>query len=91
MDQEIRELKKLYVGNLDYDLKIEEFKELFTGYGEVKDCFLVQGKGFGFCEFEDQESAEKAKEALDESLFQERTLKVNFAIPKSEKKKSFLR
>lgn len=87
MEKEIRETKKLYVGNLDYNLKNEELEELFKEYGTVKNCFVVAGKGFGFVEFETEEEAEKAKEALNESLFQERALTINYAIPK--KKSSF--
>ena len=80
-----RELKKLYVGNLDYSLKNEDLEELFKEYGTVKNCFIVKGKGFGFVEFETEEEASKAKDALDESLFQERALNINFALPKKNK------
>ncbi|MBU2597785.1 MAG: RNA-binding protein [Actinobacteria bacterium] len=72
---------KLYVGNLSYSVTSEELKELFSKHGEVKEVNIIEGKGFGFVEMSKQEEAEKAKEALNDSDFKGRTLRVDEARP----------
>jgi len=72
---------KLYVGNLTYSVTNEQLEELFSKYGEVKQVNIIEGRGFGFVEMSDHSEAEKAKEALDGSDFDGRTLKVDEARP----------
>jgi RNA recognition motif-containing protein len=76
---------KLYVGNLDYSVTKEKLEELFSNYGEVVQVKLFEGKGFGFVEMSDSTEAEKAKEALNGSDFEGRSLKVNEARPSKPK------
>lgn len=78
---------KLYVGNLPYSVGNEQLEELFANYGEVKEVRIIEGKGFGFVEMDSAEGAGKAKEALDGSDFEGRTLKVDEARPPREKPK----
>ena len=72
---------KLYVGNLSYSVTNEQLEELFANHGEVKQVNIIEGRGFGFVEMSDPSEAEKAKEALDGSDFDGRTLKVDEAKP----------
>jgi len=72
---------KLYVGNLSYSVTNEKLKELFSQYGEVKEVNVIVGRGFGFVEMSSPSEAEKAKEALNGSDLEERTLKVDEARP----------
>ncbi len=72
---------KLYVGNLKYSVTNEEIQDLFSSHGVVKSINVIEGKGFGFVEFEDDAAAEAAREALDGQDFQGRTLRVNEAHP----------
>ena len=72
---------KLYVGNLSYSVTNEQLQELFSNHGEVRHVNIIEGKGFGFVEMSNSSEAEKAKEALDGSDFQGRTLRVNEARP----------
>ena len=72
---------KLYVGNLSYSVTNEQLEELFNNYGGVKEVNIIEGKGFGFVEMSDIAEAEKAKEALDGSVFEGRTMKVDEARP----------
>jgi RNA recognition motif-containing protein len=72
---------KLYVGNLSYSATNEQLEELFSKHGEVKQVNIIEGRGFGFVEMSDPSEAEKAKEALDGSDFDGRTLKVDEAKP----------
>ena len=72
---------KLYVGNLDYSVTDEQLEELFSSHGKVQSAKVIGDKGFGFVELSDNGEAEKAKEALDGSSFEGRTLKVDEALP----------
>lgn len=72
---------KLYVGNLSYSVTSEQLSELFSAYGEVQNVNIIEGRGFGFVEMSNQSEAEKAKDALNNSEFQGRTLKVDEARP----------
>ncbi len=72
---------KLYVGNLTYSVTKERLEELFSNYGEVRQVNIIEGRGFGFVEMSNLSEAEKAKEALDGSDLEGRTLKVDEARP----------
>ena len=72
---------KLYVGNLSYSVTDEQLKELFSPHGKVQSANVIGNKGFGFVEMSDNAQAEKAKEALDGTDFEGRTLKVDEARP----------
>ena len=79
------QVSKLYVGNLSYSVTNEQLEELFASYGQVKEVRVIEGKGFGFVEMSNTAEAEKAKEALDGSDFEGRTLKVDEARPPKDK------
>lgn len=57
---------KLFVGNLNYNVKETDLKDLFDKYGEVKSVSIItdkysgQSKGFAFVEMAKAEDAEKA-------------------------------
>ena len=72
---------KLYVGNLKYSVTNEQLSELFAGYGEVKSVNIIEGKGFGFVEMSTAEEAQKAKDALNDTDFDGRPLKIDEARP----------
>jgi len=74
--------KKLYVGNLKYSITNEQLQELFAGYGEVQNVNIIEGKGFGFVEMSSVEEAEKAKDALNNTDFEGRPLKIDEARPR---------
>ena len=73
---------KLYVGNFVYATTDDQLRELFAEYGEVVDVNIIGNKGFGFVEMSSSEEAEAAKEALDGTEIQGRTLRVDEARPK---------
>ncbi len=70
---------KLYVGNLNYAATEEQLEELFGNYGTVKNVNIIDGRGFGFVEMAEPEEAESAKEALNDTDFQGRTLRIDEA------------
>ena len=77
--------KKLYVGNLSFDVNDQELEQAFSEYGEivsatvVMDRYTDRSKGFGFVEFAQEEDAQKAKEAMDGKDLKGRTIKVDEA------------
>ena len=82
--------KKVYVGNLVYDVSDKDLAEMFAPYGEVteaiviKDKYSGRSKGFGFVTFANDESATKAISEMNEKDFKGRALKVNEAKPMEE-------
>lgn len=72
---------KLYVGNINYSVTADQLKTLFSTYGEVKDVKIIEGKGFAFVEMTNQADAEKAKKALNSTVFEGRNLNVDEAKP----------
>ncbi|GAB7015605.1 RNA-binding protein [Methanogenium marinum] len=75
------ESSKLYVGNLTYSVTEAQLKEIFEDFGDVKDVRVIERKGFGFVEMGTVEEAEKAMEALNETEFEGRTLRIDEARP----------
>jgi RNA recognition motif-containing protein len=76
----------LYVGNLTYSVTEEQLEELFSNYGDVKEVRIIERKGFGFVEMSSPEEAEKAKEALNETVYEGRTMRVDEARPARPKR-----
>lgn len=82
--------KTIYVGNLPYRANESAIKELFEQYGNVQSVRLLKDRqtgkrrGFGFVEMEEN-GASKAIQSLNESEFQQRTLKVREAKERPEK------
>jgi RNA recognition motif-containing protein len=76
---------KLYVGNFSYSIVDSQLEELFSQFGQVKSVNVIGNKGFGFVEMSSNEEAEKAKEALDGSEFEGRTLRVDEARPQKSR------
>ena len=80
--------KSIYVGNLPWSATEEEVHSLFSAHGNVLSVKIVtdretgRARGFGFVEMEDSDAA-AAVEALDNSSFGGRTLRVNEARPKA--------
>ena len=80
--------KSIYVGNLPWSATEEQVQDLFTEYGNVLSVKLVsdretgRARGFGFVEMEDGD-ADAAIEALDNTNFGGRTLRVNEAKPRA--------
>jgi len=76
--------KKLFVGNLNFDVKDIELEELFKTAGKVITAEIVRffdkkSKGFGFVEMDTIEEAKAAMEKLNGTEFKGRKLIVNEA------------
>jgi RNA recognition motif-containing protein len=76
---------KLYVGNLPFEARDEELRELFAGFGAVASSKVIidnssgRSRGFGFVEFEDQAEGRAAIAAVHGKEFGGRSLVVNEA------------
>ena len=76
--------------NVSWSFTSDDLREAFEEAGTVVDAVIIfdkiraRSKGFGFVEFEDEETAAKAKEMFDGRDIGGRELKVDFAQPKSE-------
>jgi RNA recognition motif-containing protein len=83
--------KKLYVGNLDYQVTNASLEEMFTPFGTVRSAQVVQdrgtgsSKGFGFVEMADDQSAATAIRELNDKELGGRRLVVNEARPREER------
>ncbi len=79
--------KSIYVGNLPWSATEEEVQGLFATHGKVLSVKLItdretgRARGFGFVEMDDADAA-AAIEALDNSSYGGRTLRVNEARPR---------
>ncbi|KAM4047023.1 splicing factor, proline- and glutamine-rich isoform 1-T2 [Anomaloglossus baeobatrachus] len=70
---------RLFVGNLPTDITDDEFKKLFSKYGEPGEVFINKSKGFGFIKLETRALAEISKAELDDFPMRGRQLRVRFA------------
>ncbi|KAM6151863.1 cleavage stimulation factor subunit 2 [Rhynchocyon petersi] len=86
-----RSLRSVFVGNIPYEATEEQLKDIFSEVGPVVSFRLVydretgKPKGYGFCEFQDQETALSAMRNLNGRDFSGRALRVDNAA--SEKNK----
>jgi RNA recognition motif-containing protein len=83
------EVKTLYVGNLPYRANESAIRELFSEHGQVHSVRLMKDKhtgkrrGFGFVEMS-ATAADAAVTSLNDTEFQQRTLKVREAKERPE-------
>ena len=83
--------KKLYVGNLSYNVSSSDLEQLFAQYGAVRSAQVItdrdtgRSKGFGFVEMSDENAARAAIQGLHEKEHGGRALTVNEARPREER------
>jgi RNA recognition motif-containing protein len=83
--------KKLYVGNLSYDVDSSALEQLFGAHGTVQSAQIIsdrdtgQSKGFGFVEMGSDAEAQAAIAALNGQQHGGRALTVNEAKPKENR------
>lgn len=82
---------KLYIGNLNQTISIDELRELFGQHGDIKEIKLFKEKGFGFVEMTTQQEAESARSALNGFLHEGRPIKVDIARPPKKNKRNTFR
>ncbi|KAI7852238.1 hypothetical protein BDC45DRAFT_513787 [Circinella umbellata] len=91
--QQQTKFTNVYVKNLMPDIKEEELKELFGGFGPIVSVLIQRdengnSKGFGFVNFENHEDAERAVQQMNETEYIGRRLYVSRAQKKSEREEN---
>ena len=80
--------KKLYVGNLSYDVSSSDLEAMLSPHGTVQSAEVImdrdtgRSKGFGFVEMDSDAEAQAAIAALDGQDQGGRAIKVNEAKPR---------
>ena len=81
--------RKLYVGNLGFDVNQKDLEELFAQAGACESVAVItdretgQSRGFGFVEMSSSGEAARAIQQFDGQEFKGRPLKVNEAKERS--------
>ena len=87
--------RKLYVGNLPYEVGEADLQQLFAAAGTVetvnvmRDMATGRARGFAFVEMSSEADAQKAIDQLHDRPFGGRTLTVNEARPRPERSGGF--
>jgi RNA recognition motif-containing protein len=83
--------KKLYVGNLSYDVTDATLEQMFAAHGTVQSAQVImdrdtgRSKGFGFVEIGSDHEAQAAIQALNGQQVGGRSLTVNEARPREDR------
>ncbi len=83
--------KKLYVGNLSYDVTDSALEQMCTQYGTVESAQVImdrdtgRSKGFGFVEMKTDQEAQAAIAGLNGQMSGGRSLTVNEAKPREDR------
>lgn len=83
--------KKLYIGNLGYDVTDADLQQLLAQHGTVESAVVImdkmsgRSKGFGFVEMSSDAEAQAAIAALNGKDHGGRALTVNEAKPREER------
>lgn len=84
--------KKLFCGNLGYEVTTQDLKTVFGAFGAVCDAQVVadrdtgRSKGFGFIELSSDAEAQAAIIGLHDTIQNGRPLTVNEAKPREKPK-----
>ena len=82
----------IYVGNISRDVTEDDLRETFESFGKVetvniiKDKFSGESRGFGFIEMPAKSEAESAISDLNGKELKGRTLTVNQARPRENRR-----
>jgi cold-inducible RNA-binding protein len=86
--------KKLYVGNLTFDVTDDQLRGMFDSFGSVQSAQVImdrdtgRSKGFGFVEMSNDQEAAAAIAGLNGQMSGGRALTVNEAKPKEDRPRS---
>jgi len=81
----------IFVAKLNYDTIEDDLRAAFEQFGEVSSCSIAhdkmtgRSKGFGFVEMDNDEEADKAIDALNETELDGRTIVVKKAEPRESR------
>ena len=80
----------IHVGNLSFNCKDNDLEESFKKFGIIKSVRIPKNerglsKGFGFVEYQDEISAFKACQQMNNSFFFDREILVEISTPNNKK------
>jgi cold-inducible RNA-binding protein len=81
----------LFVAKLNFDTQEDDLRAAFEQFGEVSSCSVItdkftnRSKGFAFVEMPNDDEAQAAIDALDETDFDGRTIVVKKAEPRESR------
>ena len=81
----------IYVGNLSYEITVEELREAFEQHGEVNSAKIIsdrdtgRSKGFGFVEMPNSSEGEAAISELNGAMLKGRSARVNEALRRDDR------
>jgi RNA recognition motif-containing protein len=84
---------KLFVGSLPYSVTDDQLNEMFQEFGTVVSAKVImdrdtnRSKGFGFVEYESQEEAQAAIDAMNNKEIGGRRIIVNEARPQENRER----
>ncbi len=84
--------RKLYCGNLSFNVTNSDLEQLFAQFGTVQSAQVItdrdsgRSKGFGFVEMGSDAEAQAAITGLNEKEYDGRALTVNEAKPREERR-----
>ena len=79
----------IYVGNLHYEVKENDLKQIMEEFGAVSSIKIIsdkdsgRSKGFGFIEMDNNEEANNAIRSLNGKMLQGRPMAIKEATPRS--------
>jgi RNA-binding protein Musashi len=80
------QLRKIFVGGLPHDVKLEVFRGYFLNFGSIEDIVILQDKrthkprGFGFVTFDSIRSVDQVMQKLDEHYIEDKWVDVKSAF-----------
>ncbi|MDR2921001.1 MAG: RNA-binding protein [Tannerella sp.] len=81
----------IFIAGLSYGINDADLNELFAEYGEISSAKVImdretgRSKGFGFIEMADEAQGQKAIDDLNGAEYENRTLSVSVARPRTER------
>lgn len=83
-----KNVRDIYIENVEYDTQYEELEKLFSKYGRVvnitipKDFYTGKGRGFAFVTMDSETNAENAIRQVSNTMFNNRIIRLNWSRQK---------
>lgn len=87
--------KKLFIGNLSWNVRDEQLKEVFGAVGTVEEAVVImdriknRSKGFGFVKMSSEEEAQRAIAEFNGKELDGRAMNVSEAREENRERRSF--
>lgn len=82
------EYRKLFVGNLDSEVKVADLQEIFSYFGNIRLIRLIEDRGIGFVEMFNVSDARQARLGLNGIELKGRQIRVEPAQRRRLKEKA---